>query len=153
VNFLSVRKNEITFMNEPPTEPQKPIPFDLPAAVKSLDATAAFLRRMEEQHKKHAETFTYQQPTTPTAHFNATAADAHRALKAFSAAIDNLFATAPLNNQLAHLLNTMKQDAERFQRNLEANALALTGEISGFNQLNTDTSPGKTDDNQKGDEP
>ena len=117
-------------MNEP-----KPIALDIPSALKSLAGITALLEALASQNKQQSEPVSIIEPQSPTARFNSAASSAHTALKALIATIDNLLAAAPINNQLSNLLNVMRQDAERFQKNLEVNTLDISGEIRGFDNI------------------
>jgi len=114
-------------------EPQS-IPLDIPSALQSLAGITALLEALAE-NKKQSEPVSIVEPQSPTAQFNSAASSAHTALKGLIATIDNLLTAAPLNNQLSNLLTVMRNDAERFQKNLEVNTLDISGEIRGFDDI------------------
>ncbi len=129
-------------MNEP-----QPIPLDIKTALESLAGITALLEALEAHNKEQSESVSIIEPQSLTARFNSAASSTHATLKSLIAAIDNLLAAAPINNQLSNLLNVMRQDAERFQKNLEVNTLDISGEIRGFDNIQP-----KPDEDCPGDE-
>jgi hypothetical protein len=119
------------------SEPSQPIPLDNPACIAALEQMLAFHKHIEEQRRKNAAAVSVREPTTVIGNFQSAGADVHRALKTFRAAIQHVVGNERLNQKLANLLATMERDSERFQHNLEAVLLDISGEIAGFGSVQT----------------
>ena len=125
-----------------------PSPLDIKTALESLAGITALLEALEAHNKEQSESVSIIEPQSPTARFNSAASTFHNASKELIAAIQNLRARAPLNQQLSNLLAAIERDAEQFQKNIEANTLSISSEIHAFGNVQ----PKTPDENYPGDE-